>query len=63
MTALKCAGCGIEGRAPTIEVAPGDQRPVLRPAFNYYPDGRPALICDLCREAEASARLGGRPRQ
>jgi hypothetical protein len=52
---LKCAACGIAGRAPTIEVAPGEQRPPLRPSFSFYPDGRVALICDSCRGGEVYA--------
>jgi hypothetical protein len=39
----------------TIEVAPGDERPILRPAFDWGTPPRTALLCELCREAELTA--------
>jgi hypothetical protein len=49
----RCSGCGIEGRVSTIAVEPRDQRPVLTIVFDYQQSGRPVLVCQLCRDAEA----------
>jgi hypothetical protein len=48
----KCAACGTPGRISTITSAPADNRPVLKIAFGRE-GGRPMLLCDLCRAAEA----------
>jgi hypothetical protein len=47
------SGCGIEGRVSTIAVEPRDRRPVLTIVFDYRQSGRPVLVCQLCRNAEA----------
>jgi hypothetical protein len=48
--ALRCAGCGAAGHAPTIvydkAAAPGVP---LTPVFGWHEDGRPALLCPACK--------------
>jgi hypothetical protein len=49
---LHCAGCGAEGRTPTVVFDPSkdaDPRPVLNPVFAWHEDGRPALLCPTCK--------------
>jgi hypothetical protein len=49
MTALHCAGCGCEGGPPKIRYqADPDALPVLKPVFDWHPDGRPTLLCPSC---------------
>ena len=49
MTPLRCAGCGCEGEAPKIRYqADPNALPVLKPVFDWHPDGRPALLCASC---------------
>ena len=61
---LHCAGCGARGHAPAIRwdksaVPPDDV--VIRPAFGWHQDGKPALLCDSCRARLAKRRKRGRP--
>jgi hypothetical protein len=59
MTAeLRCAGCGCEGRAPTLvwDRATADPRPILVPVFGWHADGKPALLCEACRRTMAKRR-------
>jgi hypothetical protein len=57
---LRCAGYGIEGRAPTIACEkrkpPDDPLPVLVPLFGWHEDGRPAMPRKTCER-----RLVARP--
>jgi hypothetical protein len=50
MTALHCAGCGCEGRMPTIvmDKAQEPPEPPLSAVFGWHEDGRPALLCPSC---------------
>jgi hypothetical protein len=59
---LRCVGCGCEGRGPAIvwDRAVADPRPVLRPAFDRHPDGKPALVCGACRRSMAKRRRKSR---
>jgi hypothetical protein len=62
--ALRCAGCGAAGRPPTIVWDRSKEPPdvVLTPAFGWYHDGRPALLCSDCKAKAAKARKTGRRR-
>jgi hypothetical protein len=49
--ALRCAGCSVEGRPPTIDWnKDADPRPVLKPVFGWHSDpSKVALLCPSCR--------------
>jgi hypothetical protein len=51
--ALRCAGCGTEGRKATIvwdRSAPEAQLPILSPVFGWDDEARTALLCPRCRK-------------
>jgi hypothetical protein len=54
MTApLRCAGCGCEGRVPTINWRTDpDALPPLHARFGWHADpGKPAMLCPSCEKA------------
>jgi hypothetical protein len=48
---LRCAGCSCAGHAPVLvyDKAAAPLGVVLRPCFDWHPDGRPALLCASCK--------------
>jgi hypothetical protein len=65
MTApLHCAGCGCEGRVPTINYGrpDPDAPPPLRTRFGWHADpGKPAMLCPACDEALTKRKQRRRP--
>jgi hypothetical protein len=63
MTAMRSAACGREGEPPKIRYeAEPDALPVLKPLFDWHPDGRPALLCPSCTRGMRRNRAGLRTR-